>query len=291
MGKEIKVIENELTFGTNARLVNVFSVFKYKKNNSIYIIYSDVGTNYNIIYYGASHVKNNSVLCMSPKPEDTEIIKEYIFKQTTKESLDNFEEIPLDDITGLEIINSARLEIKPEVLKTLTELLIPKKEESTTKEVKKKKGSSKALLLLIIIAAIAGGGYYYYINMPKEEAVTKTITCTKTSPSKELNATEEQNSVYYFNNEDTLETIETTTAYKFNDKTDYENFIYNGTMYKYMPTDDSQGGYKQDNDNNTFTIILKETVDDNYRKPTNYEEVLSYYKRYGYKCDEKLLGE
>ena len=87
MGKELKVIQDELTFGGTERLVNVFSVFRYKKNNNLYVIYSDVGNTYPIIYYGSSHIKNNSILSMTCKEEDSEIIKEYIFNTIEKKEI------------------------------------------------------------------------------------------------------------------------------------------------------------------------------------------------------------
>ena len=93
-GKELKVAELELKFGGKIRLVNVFGVFRYKPNNGLYVIYADVGTIYDYVCYGTSHVKNNSILCMSSnKPEDIEAVKEYIFKTINEEPLDDFEVI------------------------------------------------------------------------------------------------------------------------------------------------------------------------------------------------------
>ena len=77
-GKEIKVIEYNLTYGNNVRLVNVLGCFKYKENDNLYIVYSDVINNYNIIYYGSSHIKDKSVLsmqCKNEKDKETSIKK------------------------------------------------------------------------------------------------------------------------------------------------------------------------------------------------------------------------
>ena len=49
-----KVVEYNLSFGNRARMVNVFGCFKYKPTNNLYIIYADVDTKYNIVYYGSS---------------------------------------------------------------------------------------------------------------------------------------------------------------------------------------------------------------------------------------------
>ena len=109
-GKELKVEENTLTFGASTRKVNVFGLFKYKPNNNLYVIYTDIDTTYSVVHYGTSHMKNDSILSMSSnKDRDENIIKEYIFKVTEKEDLSNFEIINLDSIEKIEIISSNQL--------------------------------------------------------------------------------------------------------------------------------------------------------------------------------------
>lgn len=288
-GKELKVVEYNLTFGKNARVVNVFGCFRYKENNNLYIIYADVNTKYNIIYYGSSHVKNDSILSMQcNNKKDEEIIKEYIFKVTNKESLDNFEIIPLEKIEGVEIISSNKLEIKKEVLDSLTELTIPKKElpKEEVKEKTKKKKSNKLLLFLIIIIIIGSGVYLYFSKMTKEEKVAKSIVCTKDYKHDELAASVTEEQTFNFNNSDSLESIDISKLYTFNTEDDYLDFINKGLYYKYMPESDTEGGWDKDDTAYTFKVITKERVDTSYNKPTNYEEVLSYYKTENYSCEE-----
>ena len=106
-GKELKVEENTLTFGASTRKVNVFGLFKYKPNNNLYVIYTDIDTTYSVVHYGTSHMKNDSILSMSSnKDRDENIIKEYIFKVTEKEDLSNFEIINLDSIEKIEITST-----------------------------------------------------------------------------------------------------------------------------------------------------------------------------------------
>ena len=118
-GKALKVIEYNLSFGQNARLVNVFGMFRYKKNNYLSVLYDDVGSTYSVIIYGGSHIKGNSILSIGCKPEDVEIVKEYIFKTINGEDLSDFEIISLENIEGIEIISSNRLELKSEVINSL----------------------------------------------------------------------------------------------------------------------------------------------------------------------------
>ena len=293
-GKELKVVEYNLTFGSNERLVNVFGVFRYKKNNSLYLLYADVGTNYNIIYYGSSHIKDKTVLSMSTKEETAEIIKEYIYKVTNNEELDNFEIISLNDIEGVEIISSNRLEIKKEVLIDLIDKTIPKKEkveDNSKKDTGKKRKSNKLVFLLLIIIIVLGGAYIFLTLIQDKDNTAKTISCTKETTNRSINAEEEENIIYNFNNKDTLENTETTLVFKFDTETDYQDFIMKGTMYKYVKVDDLDAGYKNDDINYTVTITSKESIDSSYQKPTNYEEILSYNKREGYTCEEKILGE
>lgn len=292
-GKELKVAENNLTFGVSARMVNVFGVFKYKPNNSLYVIYADVNTKYNFVDYGSSHVKNNSVLSMSCDPSKAEeIIKEYIYKVTNQEELDNFEIISLKEIEQIELISSNKLEIKMEVLNKLVELTIPKKEVATEeKKVKqlKKKSPLKTFLLILIILVIGMFAYIYFIILNQEESIAKTITCTKSYNHNELKSVivdEEQ--VFNFNNTDTLESVDINNLYKFQTEDSYLDFINRGLYYRYMPDENTEGGWSQDDEAHTFKIITKDRVDTAYNKPTNYEEVLSYYKNEGYTCQENM---
>ena len=49
-GKVLKVVEYNLTFGESTRLINVYGLFRYKKNNNLYIVYSDTNIQYNYIF-------------------------------------------------------------------------------------------------------------------------------------------------------------------------------------------------------------------------------------------------
>ncbi len=292
MGKILKVTEYDLSFGNNARKVNVFGCFKYKPTNSLYIIYADVNDNYNVVYYGGSHVKGNSVLSMGCRDKkDEEIIKEYIYKVTEKKELKNFEEIALDNIEEIEIIASNKLEIKKEVLDSLIDLTIPKPVEKEEVKPVKKKSSKKILIFFIFILLLVGGGYVYFATLTPKETVSKNMVCTLTKKHDTLNANLEETSTYNFNYQDVLESIDTTMIYQFITEEDYQEFINKGTFYRYMPDEDTDGGWSKDDTAHTFTIITKENIDDTYDKPTNYEEVLITLKKDGYSCQENIVNE
>lgn len=296
-GKELKVEENTLTFGASVRKVNVFGVFKYKPNNNLYVIYTDTDTSYSVVHYGTSHIKNDSILSMSSnKDRDENIIKEYIFKITEKEDLSNFEIINLDNIEKIEIISSNQLAIKKEVLDKLISITIPKKQEEVTiSSQPKKKGSIiTKLASIIIIFAIIYGGFYYYTNFMQNNELNsfdKSITCTKQYTHNDLNNVRvDEEQTFTFNNNDILDNVKINTTYNFNSEEDYNSFIIEGTYYAYLPDGDALGGTKQDDEKHTFSMIEQIKIDETYNKPTEYEEVLSYYKNEGYTCNENNLN-
>ena len=290
-GKQLKVIEYNLTYGNSARIVNILGLFRCKKNNNLYVIYSDLNDKYNLIYYGNSHKKENTILSMESRDkQDEEIIKEYIYKVTNNETLDNYEDIPLDDIDGIEIISSNRLEIKKETLDTLIDIKILKKEENNTTITKPKKKKGKTLLALLVLALIVVGGYYAYNKIINKETIIKQMICKGEYEHNQLDATVEEELVLNFDINDTLEKKEITKTYKFINESKYFDFINTGTYYKYMPEDTTEGGWDKDDNNYTYKTIEIERIKVDYKEPTNYEEVLSYYKNKNYECEEKVIN-
>lgn len=290
-GKLLKVVQYNLEFGSKERFVNVFSCFKHKPTSNLYLIYADVDTKYNIIYYGSAHIKEDSILSMQCRNQkEEEIIKEYIFKVTNQEAIDDFEVIPLDKVEKIEIIASNKFEVKPEVIASLVEMTLPKKdvskEEKSSKQ--KKRKSKKGLVFLLLAVILIGiGGYYYFSTLPSKNMVAKQIICEKEYSHNDLKATVFETNTYNFNNQDILEKVDTTMIYQF-EESDYQEFIMKGTYYKYMPDSNTEGGWDKDDTSYTFKVMIKEEIDSSYNKPTAYEEVLSYYKKEGYTCKEDI---
>ena len=296
-GKVLKVVEYNLTFGGQDRFVNVYGLFKYKKNNNLYIIYSDPNPSYSYLSYGSSHIKNDTVLAMATSNKaDEEIIKEYIFKVTNQESLENFEVLSLQEINGIEIINSNKLEVKAEVLTNLINFCLPKVEKaeestSTTDSPKKKKGTKKVFFLLFLLLLL-GGGYYYFTHPPKkQERVIKTFTCQKSYNDNSISATVEEENTYYFNQSENLEYFIEKKNYQFSSQVSYQDFINKGLIYKYLPEDEENSTLKKDDQNYSFETTLKQNITSSYNKPTAYEESLTYMEDEGYSCKERLETE
>ena len=291
VGKIVKVFTNDLTFGQKERQVYIHGVFKYNKNNTNYIVYADINNEYNLIYYATAHIKENSILTLDAKKEEDNIaIKEYIYKLTNKESLEDYELININNINMIEIIGFNKIEVKPEIISSLINLTIPNetKEEPIINEgPTKKKNSSKLLIIILLLAVLSFGAYMFLNSKIQTSGIEKYIICKTSYNHKELNAIVYEEKTFNFNNKDTLETIDSLESYVFSTNDDYLEFINKGLFYKYMPTDNN-GGYKQEDENNTFKLTTKEKVDASYKEAINYEDILANFKSKGYSCEESI---
>lgn len=287
-GKTLKVKEYNLTFGASDRYVNVFGFFKYLKNGNLYIIYTDVNTKYEIIYYGSSHVKNNNLLSMACKEDDVEIVKEYIYKLTNEQSLDDFLVYSLDDIIGVELISSNKLEVKLDVIKKLEEVTLPKKGviEEVKKDKKNSKRSLKKILILLVVIMFMGGGTFFLSTIINYNKIVKVVTCNKSYQHEKLDAIVEENNMYSFSNNDKLVMVNKNNLFRFSNQTAYENFINNGSIYSYMP--DNSKSFTPNNDKFTVEYISEVEVDSSYDGPVLYEELISYYTSNNYSCSERI---
>jgi len=293
-GKLLKVKQNNLEFGGHDRYVNILGCFKYKTTSNVYIVYSDTDTKYNIIYYGSGHIRQGVALCMACREKsEEEIIKEYIFKITQKESIDNFEVLSLEELEEIEIIDSGKIEVKPEILTELIKIVMPKPEikekqkDQSKQKTKKKRTPLKGIIIGLLIVGLLFGGYQVIQNLSSKDNIQKSITCSTSYLQEDLNATIEETNKYNFDANDKLKSINTTSVYKFNEK-DYQNFILKGIYYKYMPSSNEEGSWNKNDEEYTFQVTTKKKIDTSYNEPTNYEEVLSYYKTKGHVCTEEI---
>lgn len=290
-GKVLKVVEYNLSFGENTRKINVYGLFRYKKNNNLYIIYSDTNLQYNYISYGSSHIKEGSVLSMAiTHPEDEEIIKEYVYKVVHQQKLDNFEIISLETINGIELISANKLAVDPNVLKQLADLTLPKEKEETKTEPQEeqpKKRSFKVLFFPLLLVIIGLGIYFFLATPKKSTGSIKVFTCTKTYQHTTLNASVEEKNTYQFSLQEQLQKVTEKKTYHFKEEKDYQDFIQKGTIYKYIP-DEDEGTFQKNDQAFTLTTTTYQEVNISYNQPTNYEEALSFQQKEGYTCEERL---
>ena len=288
VGKKIKVNDFNMEFGRQAKFVNLICFYKYQKDNNLYAIYcDDTNIPYGIINFGTAHIKGNSLIVIGSKDPDQEMIKEFTYKLSNNETLDNFEIQDITNINAIELVSPNKLEIKKEILASIVDKVIPKPkkvEKPVKNSSKKKKNTLLPLLLVLIFICII---VYFFVFKTNEEKdnTTKMIICTRETKSKNLAANVIEDNTYNFNPNDKLEYINKSTTYKFYSEDDYIDFIDKGLYYTYIP--DDNGGFTLDDNNYSLKVIEKETIKDNYSLPTDYEKALKYYKEEGYNCTEQ----
>ena len=101
----------------------------------------------------------------------------------------------------------------------------------------------------------------------------------------------EEEIIYYFNQKDLLEKKDVTQNFVFNTREAYEDFISKGKMYRYTPDKNTDGGTKQNEEENIFSIFYKEDITSSYKDVVQYEEVIAKEKKEGYTCEEKVERE
>lgn len=288
IGKKIKVNDFNMEFGHQAKFVNLICFYKYQKDNNLYAIYcDDTNIPYGIINFGTAHIKGNSLIVIGSKDPNQEMIKEFTYKLSNNETLDNFEIQDITNINAIELVSTNKLEIKKEILASIVDKVIPlpKQTENQDKNSKKKKKSVLLPLLLILIFICIIAYFFFFKTNEEKDITTKMIICTRETQSTEIDAKVIEDNTYNFNPNDKLEYINKSTTYKFYNEDDYIDFIDKGLYYTYIP--DENGGFTLDDNSHSLKVIEKETIDEDYTLPTDYEESLKYYKEKGYSCTEQ----
>jgi len=54
---------------------------------------------------------------------------------------------------------------------------------------------------------------------------------------------------------------------------------------------ESAKSYTPNNDNFTIKYETRREIDSSYQEPTEYEELINYYKNRGYVCSEQIIEE
>jgi hypothetical protein len=290
IGKKVKLNDYNMSYGKQEKKINIICFFKYLKDNSLYAIScEDSNIPYGIVNFGSAHLKENTLIIIGSKDPNQEMIKEILFKINNDENYELYEIQDLQNVELIELVSPNKLEIKKEVLQNVVDKVIPKPVivEETKQPTKKKKNKLLPILLLLII--LGGTSFYLFSlnSLSNQNNIVKSIVCTKESESDSINAKVLEDNTYNFNHNDILEYINKSTTYKFYDEDEYLDFINKGLYYSYLPDESDDGGFSLDDDTYSFTIIEKEDATIDYFLPTEYEEVLSYYKGKGYSCTEK----
>jgi hypothetical protein len=297
-GKVMKVSEYELKFGAKEQNINVFICFKSLSDGNNYVIYSKIGEEATgKIYYGLLHIDKNKIVSMQSKEGTSEIIKEVVWKLINKESLDKYQVLDTKDILKIEIIGNSVLDMKPEVIKSLVDITIPKKEvpiENTT--IKKKKNIGTIILLVLVL--IFGISYLIYSNLGKLLGYGTELICEKSITNNKLDANITKTVTIYYSRSGKREKIIDNTAYVFNDYDTYFEFKDKGEFYKYEPSGQPEGGIKWEDDTNTFRTIVNVDSDSEYyiddgnqTLPGNISEDIEIFQEKSYICKKQQREE
>lgn len=284
IGKRVKLSELDMSYGAQEKNVNIICFYKYSKDNNLYVICcEDSNVPYGIINYGSAHIKGDTLIVIGNKDPNQEMIKELVFKLHNQENLDMFLVQDLSAVNKIELVSPNKFEIKKEVLESVIDKTIPKPVVAEQTKSTKKKSKTLPILLILLVILLGGGYFFFFYGANDEPGVVKEISCQKEYPSDELEASIIEDNTYNFNQEDTLEFINKSTTYKFYSEEEYFDFINKGLFYAYIPDDN---GYTLNDEEYSLIVIEKEEVSSAYNAPTEYEEVLAYYKGKGYSCTE-----
>ena len=288
IGKKIKVNDYEMNYGKKESQSNVLCFFKYLKDNNIYAVCcNDSDIPYGIIQYGSAYLKENTLILIGTKNPNQEMIKELMFKIYNREDLESFEVLDLENVKAIELMSPNKFEIKKEVLSKVVEqtiapvVVLPKKDAK-----KKKKGKLFPILIIILVLIVI---IFYFFVLGKKESEVKSIqsiVCQKEYDSDELYAKVTEDNTYYFNQNETLEYVNRSTTYQFYEEEDYLDFVNRGLYFSYLS--DENTGFTLDDSTYSFVVIERDDVSTDYSLPTEYEEVLSYYKGEDYSCVEEI---
>ena len=291
IGKNVKLNELGLSYGTKSKMVSIIAFFKYKKDNNLYAVcVEDTNIPYGLVYYGTAHIKGDNLIVIGSKNPIQEVPQELLFKLNNNQELEDFEIQNIDNINSIELITPNKIEIKKEVVLDAIEKCVPKpvidndNNKGTSKV--KKKNSALPLLLILIFLLLGVGGYFYFFSGNDDAIIDKSFTCTMTTYDRSINANVFEDNTYYFNNNDILEYVNISSKYTFLYEDEYNDFMDRSLYYNYLKDD---SGFSTNNDELSFTILERVEIDEDYSQPTNYEEALNYYKKKNYDCIEELV--
>lgn len=256
-GKVAKISEYELKFGTKEQKANIFICCKALNNGDTYVIYSKIGSeNTGQLFYGLAHVNNNKIVVMEPKNGASEIIKEIVWKILNNDSLNNYKVLDIKNIEKIEIIADSSLNMKPEVVKKLLDITIPKKIEETKQN--KTKGHG-CLIFMIIIVILGTVGFIGYDKFNKKIGHGMELICEKNMANTKINAFVKRKVDILYNINDDVSKLTENTSYTFNNYDNYNNFREKGTYFEYVESSLEDTGIKWEDDTYTFrTIITQE---------------------------------
>lgn len=274
-GKVLKVSSNDLYGNVDDRIVRVYACFCHTKYMNNYVVFSIEGDTKKLCY-GSIHLKNNSLVIFSVKDDVKKYILDFL-NEYMNNKLIEFEIMKIDNINKVELVSYSQMEYDNLLL--LDEKTIPKltvKQEVTVKE---KKPVFMYLIILVLILFGLGITLLYF----KPELFTikyKGLDCVNNVYDNNIELYYDIEKSIVFDTKDKLSSIDVTRTYTFLESDVYFDFKNGDNHNQYFTNGE---GYKYIDEELKFKLFYQEdsVIDD-------YDEMLTYLKREGFSCVERV---
>lgn len=282
IGKVIQVNDYRFLYGQETVYLNVYAVFKSKRNGDKFVIYSYDNKK---LFCGSAFVKEDELVVMTSRSEISEIIKEFINLYFENKALEKYEIISLDNVKSVQIIDESVCDFDVDIIRlydlTIPKVEVVKKEVKTDKKKKKISFVSICIIALFIVLVV-----FFFVNPEVIMGKNRGYICSKSYLHKELPASVNEDLILTFNSKGKILSINITSDYVFSDIDYYREFRDKSYFYKYFNDGDT---YKFDDSNYTYRLFSKIDTEEEYFLPSDEDELISYYKDNSYEC--KMIEE
>lgn len=274
-GKILRIASNDLYGNVDERKVVVFAAFCHTKYMENYVIFSFLGEyNKNKLCYGSVHLKDDSLVIFSVKDSIKKYIDSFV-EEYTSDKVKDFSILDIDKIEKVELVSYSQMDY--DKLQELEDKSIAKVAQVNTEVVGKKPVFLYILISLLVILAISLTVLYLYPSLFSIKY--KELVCSSHVYDNRMLLYYDIDKDIKFDKDDTVESIDVVKTYTFLDSDAYYTFKNEDKQFEYFRNAES---YKYIDDGLRLKIFLKEdsVIDD-------YNEMLTYLNREGFKCVEK----
>lgn len=276
-GKKIRVNDYKFTYGSDIVYINVYAVFRVKKSNEKFIIYSYDDKK---LFYGSLYINGNMGTVMASDKDNTMIVDTILLNIFDNKSDDKYEILDISKIDSIQIIEEKVYEKNIDINR-LYDITMPK-EKIEEENISSKKNNNYWVFIILIILII---GVIIFISISKFISLKKEIyVCEKKYEHNSLPADVIDKIDITFDYKNKLIDIDNSTSYVFTDTNYYYEFKDNSYFYKYIDNADT---YKFDDSNYTYRVFKNIDVNDDKFLSRDKDSLVSYYENKGYTCNLK----
>ena len=276
-GKILKISSNDLYGNVDERSVAAFAAFTHKKYMNKYVIFTFDGEfDKKKLYFGSLHLKKNTIVVFAVTEATKKYIKTFVDSYITNTIDSNeYELVDISAIEKIELVsyNDCDYDRLEELDKMSIERIIINEEEETIKVQK-----IFLAIILVIMLVLLGGITYLYFFPQKFTTEYNQIECKNKLHNYDIKMDYQSYKIYKFDKANMADEAEVTDTYTFANSNEYYEFKNNHKESDYFHVN---GEYKYDDKYLTITLMYREDA------PANtYDELTSYLKKEGYKCED-----